>query len=63
MFERPRRRADPRGELLEEYPQAGVVELGRRLDDLCNGRLIARFDHSGECLCEVVRQLIHLGRV
>ncbi len=54
---------NPGAEHLEEDPQTIVVELGCRLQDPRSGRLVARFEHLGQHLSEIGRQVIHIGRV
>jgi hypothetical protein len=51
------------GELLEEYPQAFIVELNRRLDDRCHLRFVPGFHDAGNSLGEIRWELIHHGGV
>ncbi|HEV2033881.1 MAG TPA: hypothetical protein VGU71_06745 [Candidatus Dormibacteraeota bacterium] len=55
--------ANPGAEHLEEAPQTIIVESGRRLQDPGHRRLMTRFEHLGQSLREIGRQVIHHGRV
>lgn len=53
------RRANSRSEAFQEYPQALVVQLSRRLDHRGNRVLLTGFHNTRKRLREIGRQLIH----
>jgi hypothetical protein len=63
VCDRSRRGTDARSELLEEYPQALIVEKSRRLDDPGYLYFMPGLHDPGNGLRKIRRQMIHQGRV
>jgi hypothetical protein len=54
---------NPGAKHFQEDLQTVVIEPGRGLQDPGGRRLVTWFEHLGQCLSEIGRQMIHHGRV